>query len=149
MWRYQWLVLKLASSLDPVNLLSLCFGYNSPIVKWDSNSCNVTEVLNSRIIRGRHARGWGVDQPGNSLEMQGLTVAMTCTSWDASELPAPWHCVQWTKINPLVSKFGPWTIRAIHVLPVCEQYQVGPHCKPIQHRGGDFEVLRAAWRTVD
>jgi len=36
---------KPGSILDPVNLLSLCFGYCSPLVQWDCNRYNVTKVL--------------------------------------------------------------------------------------------------------
>jgi len=39
-------VLKPVSSLAPVNLLSLCFGYCITLVQWDCNKCNVTKVLN-------------------------------------------------------------------------------------------------------
>ena len=37
---YRGWVWKPGSSLDPVNLLSLCFGYCSPLVQWDCNRCN-------------------------------------------------------------------------------------------------------------
>ena len=43
--RYQCLVSKPGSSLDPVNLLSRCFGYCSPLVQWDCKRNNVTKVL--------------------------------------------------------------------------------------------------------
>jgi len=33
--------------LDPVNLLSLCFGYFSPLVQWNWSICNATKVLKS------------------------------------------------------------------------------------------------------
>jgi len=33
------------SSLDPVNVLSVCFEYCSPLVQWDCNRYNVTKVL--------------------------------------------------------------------------------------------------------
>jgi len=36
---------KPCSSLDPVNLLSLCFGYCIPLVWWDCNKCQVIKVL--------------------------------------------------------------------------------------------------------
>jgi len=42
--RYWCRVLKPGSSLDPVNLLLLCFGYCSPLVQWDCNRYNVTKV---------------------------------------------------------------------------------------------------------
>jgi len=35
------------SSLGPVNLLSLCFGYCRPLVEWDCSKCKVTKVLKS------------------------------------------------------------------------------------------------------
>ena len=43
--RYQLLVLKPVSILDPVNLLSLYFGYCSLLVQWDCNRYNVTHIL--------------------------------------------------------------------------------------------------------
>ena len=38
-------ILKPVSSLDPVNILSLCFGYCSLLVQWDCYKCNVIKVL--------------------------------------------------------------------------------------------------------
>ena len=40
--------LKPASSHDPVNLLSPCFGYCSPLLRWDRNRFNVTKVLSKK-----------------------------------------------------------------------------------------------------
>jgi len=37
------------SRLDPVNLLSLRFGYCSPLVQWDCNRCTVTKVLKWKL----------------------------------------------------------------------------------------------------
>ena len=50
------MVLKPGSSLDLVNLLSLCFGYCSPLVQSDCNKCNVNKVLKSAVAMSISAR---------------------------------------------------------------------------------------------
>jgi len=54
--RYRCSVLKPVSSPDPVNLLSLCFGYRSPLLQRDCNRCNVTEVLKKKLPTSRWFR---------------------------------------------------------------------------------------------
>ena len=41
---------------DPVNLLSLYFGYCSPLVQWNCNRCNVTKVLKKKQNKTKKAR---------------------------------------------------------------------------------------------
>jgi len=51
-------------NLDPVNLLSLWFGYCSPLVQLDGIRCNVTKPLKTLIICDSSAFSLPAHSPG-------------------------------------------------------------------------------------
>jgi len=77
---YRCAMLKPGSSLDPVNLLSLCFGYCSPIVQWD---CNNAMGLKSKRSASR------IREKCTICHYQFLLYRVSSKGWNAKALNFP------------------------------------------------------------